>query len=185
MSNILQTKTAGEILTTVFKPKEFIIDGLLTQGLYILAGAQKIRKSWLAMDICLSIAKLREWAEQIRAQQESGTTVTAFCAENGINLKTYYYRLRKVREQCMEAAPAIVPVAIPKQSSDIRMEKNGLQISLPADISVEMLIALVQELYLIAFARRSYWRILFMRSSVRQYRFIGRRRTSNPRAFLC
>ncbi len=56
MSNMLQTKTAEEILSTVFKPKEFIIDGLLTQGLYVLAGAQKVRKSWLAMDICLSIA---------------------------------------------------------------------------------------------------------------------------------
>ena len=54
MSNMLQTKTAEEILTTVFKPKEFIIDGLLTQGLYVLAGAQKVGKSWLAMDICVS-----------------------------------------------------------------------------------------------------------------------------------
>ena len=53
---MLQTKTAEEILSTVFKPKEFIIDGLLTQGLYVLAGAQKVGKSWLAMDICLSIA---------------------------------------------------------------------------------------------------------------------------------
>lgn len=56
MSNMLQTKTAEEILTTVFKPKDFIIDGLLTQGLYVLAGAQKVGKSWMAMDICLSIA---------------------------------------------------------------------------------------------------------------------------------
>lgn len=48
MSNMLQTKTAEEILSTVFKPKEFIIDGLLTQGLYVLAGAQKVRKSWMA-----------------------------------------------------------------------------------------------------------------------------------------
>ena len=56
MSNMLQTKTAEEILSTVFKPKEFIIDGLLTQGLYVLAGAQKVGKSWMAMDICLSIA---------------------------------------------------------------------------------------------------------------------------------
>ena len=56
MSNMLQTKTAEEILSTVFKPKEYIIDGLLTQGMYVLAGAQKVRKSWLAMDICLSIA---------------------------------------------------------------------------------------------------------------------------------
>lgn len=48
MSNMLQTKTAEEILSTVFKPKEFIIDGLLTQGLYVLAGVQKVRKSWMA-----------------------------------------------------------------------------------------------------------------------------------------
>lgn len=48
MSNMLQSKTAEEILSTVFKPKEFIIDGLLTKGLYVLAGAQKVRKSGLA-----------------------------------------------------------------------------------------------------------------------------------------
>lgn len=90
--------------------------------------------------------KLREWTEQIKAQQESGMTVTAFCAENGINPNTYYYRLRKVQEQCMESAPAIVPVAISRSSSDIRIEKNGLQILLPADISADTLLELVHEL---------------------------------------
>ncbi len=73
--------------------------------------------------------------------------VTAFCAKKGINLKTYYYRLRKVREQCVEAKPAIVPVAIHSATSDIRIEKNGLQISLPADVSTETLIRLIHELY--------------------------------------
>ncbi len=43
--------------------------------------------------------QLQEWMEQIKAQQESAMTVTAFCAANGINLKTYYYHPRKVREQ--------------------------------------------------------------------------------------
>ena len=90
--------------------------------------------------------QLREWTEQIKAQQESGMTVTAFCAANGINLKTYYYHLRKVREHCMESEPAIVPVAVPRATSNIRIEKNGLQISLPADISANTLLALVQEL---------------------------------------
>lgn len=56
--------------------------------------------------------QLREWTEQIKAQQESGMTVTAFCAQNGINPKTYYYHLRKVREQCLVSEPAIVPVAV-------------------------------------------------------------------------
>ena len=90
--------------------------------------------------------QLREWSEQIEAQQESGMTVTAYCAQNGINIKTYYYHLRKVREQCLESEPAIVPVAIPRTASDIRIEKNGLQITLPSDISPGTLLTLVQAL---------------------------------------
>ena len=53
--------------------------------------------------------KLREWAEQIEARQASGMSVQNWCAENGMNVKTYYYHLRKVREQCMETVPEIVP----------------------------------------------------------------------------
>ena len=90
--------------------------------------------------------QLQEWTEQIKAQQESGMTVTAYCAQNGINIKTYYYHLRKVQEHCLESEPAIVPVAVPRSDSDIRIEKNGLRISLPADIRVDTLLALVHEL---------------------------------------
>ncbi len=78
--------------------------------------------------------QLQEWTEQIKAQQESGMTEVAYCAQNGINIKTYYYHLRKVRESCLESEPAIVPVAVPRATFDIRIEKNGLQISLPSDI---------------------------------------------------
>lgn len=90
--------------------------------------------------------RLQEWMEQIKAQQESGMTVAAYCAQNGINIKTYYYHLRKVREQCLASEPAIVPVSVPRATSDIHIEKNGLQISLPADISADTLLALVHEL---------------------------------------
>ena len=90
--------------------------------------------------------KLREWADQIEARRASGMTVQSWCAENGMNVKTYYYHLRKVREQCVESVPEIVPLTMPQQTGDIHIEKSGLQISLPADISKETLIALVQEL---------------------------------------
>lgn len=40
--------------------------------------------------------RLREWSEQIERQQSSGLSVEQWCDENGINPKTYYYRLRKV-----------------------------------------------------------------------------------------
>ena len=90
--------------------------------------------------------RLQEWAAQIEAQQESGLTVRQWCAENGVKRKTYYYHLRKVREQYLQSAPAIVPLNVPQQSADIRIEKNGLQILLPADIAPDTLTALVQAL---------------------------------------
>lgn len=74
--------------------------------------------------------RLKEWSEQVAAQQASGLSVQKWCNENEVNPKTYYYRLRKVRENCIESAPAIVPMSIQQQSSEIRIEKNDLQITL-------------------------------------------------------
>lgn len=76
--------------------------------------------------------KLRDWEDQIAAQQASGMTLQRWCKENGINPKTYYYHLWKIREKCAASAPAIVPLGVPKCISDIHIEKNGLQISLPS-----------------------------------------------------
>ena len=63
--------------------------------------------------------QLRDWAAQIAAQQASGMTVQKWCAENGINPKTYYYHLRKLREKCVASAPAIVPFGVPKYTSSM------------------------------------------------------------------
>ena len=90
--------------------------------------------------------RLNEWSSQIKSQQESGLTVKRGCCENGINPKTYYYRLRRVREECVEAAPTVVLLNVPKQGSNIHIVKNDLQISLPADILADTLTALVHEL---------------------------------------
>ena len=90
--------------------------------------------------------RLQEWSAQVEAQQASGLTVQQWCMENGVNPKTYYYHLKKVREQFLDSFPAIVPLNVPQQSADIRIEKNGLQISLPANISPDTLLALVQTL---------------------------------------
>ena len=40
-----------------FPPTEQIVKGLITKGLSILSGAPKVGKSWLAMDLCLHVAK--------------------------------------------------------------------------------------------------------------------------------
>lgn len=43
--------------------------------------------------------KLTQWAEMVRIRNESGLTVTDWCKQKGINLKTYYYRLKRVRQK--------------------------------------------------------------------------------------
>ena len=90
--------------------------------------------------------QLQEWAAQIEAQQASGLTVREWCAENGIKPNTYYNRLRKVREQCIENSQTVVLVSVPRSSENICIEKNGLRISLLADVSVDLMTALVHEL---------------------------------------
>ncbi len=53
-------------------------------------------------------------------------------------------RQREWAEQ-LEAQQAIVPVSVPQQQpSDIRIEKKGLQITLPAYIAPDTLLALVK-----------------------------------------
>ena len=74
----LITRSCEEIMTTVYKPIEFFIDGLLAQGLYILAGAPKVGKSWLALDMCLSIAK----GEKILGLKTSQGTALYLCLED-------------------------------------------------------------------------------------------------------
>jgi hypothetical protein len=51
----LKTYTAKELGKMDLKPPEFIIDGLLPCGVAILAAPSKIGKSWLALDMALSV----------------------------------------------------------------------------------------------------------------------------------
>jgi hypothetical protein len=51
----LKTYTAKELAEMDLTPPEFIIDGLLPCGVAILAAPSKIGKSWLALDMALSV----------------------------------------------------------------------------------------------------------------------------------
>lgn len=51
--------------------------------------------------------RLREWAEQIRDCQNraEGVSIIEWCSRNGLTKANYYYRLRRVREACLEQFP--------------------------------------------------------------------------------
>ena len=65
--------------------------------------------------------RLQQWADQIRACQNrpSDMKVDAWCREHGITKANYYYRLRRVREACLELcdpSPSFVELTTPAES---------------------------------------------------------------------
>ena len=53
----LQTIDADTLLSTPMPVTRFVVERLLPEGLHILAGAPKVGKSWLALWLCLCVAK--------------------------------------------------------------------------------------------------------------------------------
>ena len=54
--NELKLCSCEYIMETEFKKKRYLVDRMLYPGLYILAGATKVGKSWLALQLCISVA---------------------------------------------------------------------------------------------------------------------------------
>ena len=85
--------------------------------------------------------RLQEWAAQIRECQRrpAGMSIVSWCACHGITKANYYYRLRRVREACLETireempARQMVPVQselLQHQEQEDRNPQSGLDISI-------------------------------------------------------
>ena len=85
--------------------------------------------------------RLQEWAAQIRDCQSrpAGMTVVSWCACHGITKADYHYRLRRVREACLEtiqgeiSAQQIVPV----QPGFLHQEPKECSAQPGVDISIK------------------------------------------------
>ena len=84
--------------------------------------------------------RLKEWAAQIRECQNrpAGMSVVDWCASHGIMKANYYYRLRRVRQVCLENLPPetpaqqIVPVTpglLHQETQDDTDARLGLSVS--------------------------------------------------------
>lgn len=72
----------------------------------------------------------------MQEREESGLSIKNFCKERGINPKTYYYRLKKLREAMVNtSAPEIVQVDIPSKNTHgnpeivIRIDNTTIEVS--------------------------------------------------------
>lgn len=46
--------------------------------------------------------RLNQWSAMVQEREESGLSVKAYCKQAGIATKTYYYRLRRLREAAIK-----------------------------------------------------------------------------------
>lgn len=100
--------------------------------------------------------RLQQWADQIRDCQNrpSDMKVDAWCREHGITKANYYYRLRRVREACLElcdSSPSFVELTAPAESIPAKVSQthslvaaalhteSGITIDIYNDASTEFL----------------------------------------------
>ena len=84
--------------------------------------------------------QLQQWQQQIIDCRSSGLTVGAWCEQNGMSKKTYYYHLRRVRESMIEAGSAIVPIGSKALSGEkIEIFCGDIKVALPGGSDAQML----------------------------------------------
>ena len=86
--------------------------------------------------------RFQEWAAQIRECQSrpAGMSVVDWCAIHGITKANYYYRLRRVREICLETIQGELPAQqiVPVQSSLLQQQvQKGRNAPPGRDISIK------------------------------------------------
>lgn len=85
--------------------------------------------------------KLFSLAEKIQCCRESGLTVSEWCRENNINLKTYYYHLRKIRKKlCEQIAVPVMTVEDTNPTVKLRIADVTAEIT---DSTSEQMITMI------------------------------------------
>ena len=97
----LKTVDADTLLSTPLPANQFVVERLLPQGLHILAGASKVGKSWLALWLCLCVAK----GEPVWGLTTVRGTVLYLCLEDSLS------RIQGRLFQLTENAPAALHFA--------------------------------------------------------------------------
>ena len=89
---VLSAISGAKLMDLEFMPQEFVVRGLLTNGLSILGGAPKIGKSWLMLELALRVAK----GEPMWGMETKQGTVLYYCLED--TLKRIQQRLYCITE---------------------------------------------------------------------------------------
>ncbi|RGI92215.1 IS66 family insertion sequence element accessory protein TnpA [Blautia obeum] len=108
---------------------------------------------------------LQEWTVRFADQKASGLTVRQWCEQNNLSFHTYNYWKHLLKEEVVDQAlPDIVPVSVSalsesvhsleitkpeirsirSNSSNVKMQVNGISIEIDASVSEEFLSKLIK-----------------------------------------
>ena len=93
--------------------------------------------------------RMEQWREIIQECQKSGLSNKAYCQQQGISEKTYYYWLRKLRTAAVEqAAPQIMEVKTERgeQPEEVYIRYRGAELRLPGETEIEAIAAILRSL---------------------------------------
>ncbi len=91
--------------------------------------------------------RMEQWKQIIQECRRSGLSNKAYCQQQGISEKTYYYWLRKVRTAAAEqAAPQIMEIEAEPESraEKLYIQYRGAEMRLPAKTDMEAVAAVLR-----------------------------------------
>ena len=92
--------------------------------------------------------RAQNWAMVIQECSNSGLSNREFCRQRGISEKTFYYWLRKLRGQMVDAAvPQLVQLEPVTEPDDLlQIQYRGAELKLPAGVDMDAVAALLRSL---------------------------------------
>src|SRR3954453_4701824 len=112
----LVTVSASALMAKEFPPTDYVVEGYIAEGLTVLAGRPKLGKSWLALDLAISVASGGAALGSVQVQQ--GSVLYLALEDNERRLKS---RL----SQRLQARP--VPEGLVFATHCPRLDKGGTE----------------------------------------------------------
>lgn len=100
--------------------------------------------------------RIKQWTKIIQTCQTSGMTVVSWCSQNNVNIKSYYYWLRRVRYLACETGSLVpqkldqqivpVPFQQPKASAAVTIHLSSICVDIHDGTSRETIEAVLSAL---------------------------------------
>jgi hypothetical protein len=100
-TNELQLYSCEYLMDTSMKTVPFVVDKMIYPGIYIFAGSPKIGKSWLMLDLCMSVAEGREF---LKHETSKGQVLNLSLEDSLLRLQNRLYELSDEPAENLEFA---------------------------------------------------------------------------------